>query len=105
MNLPLLQAFSPPSFDQLEKALQDKHTIALTGLPDGQAAFVASCLAERTHKRILLVQTNDLKAGKAADDLQQLVSVRSAWPAERSTSPAASPVRRPNGAGWKRSRI
>lgn len=79
MNLPLLQAFSPPSFDQLEKALQDKHTIALTGLPDGQAAFVASCLAERTHKRILLVQTNDLKAGKAADDLQQLVSVRSAW--------------------------
>ena len=39
MNLPLLQAFSPPSFDQLEKALQDKHTIALTGLPDGQASF------------------------------------------------------------------
>ena len=79
MNLPLLQAFSPPSFDQLEKALQDKHTIALTGLPDGQAAFVASCLAEHTQKQILLVQTNDLKAGKAADDLQQLVSVRSAW--------------------------
>ena len=79
MNLPLLQAFSPPSFERLEKALQDQHTVAFTGLPDGQAAFVASCLAERTHKRILLVQTNDLKASRAADDIAQLVSVKSAY--------------------------
>ena len=79
MNHPLLEAFSPASLDALEKALHQNRTIALTGLPDGQAAFVASCLAERTHQRILLVHPNDLKAGKAADDLSQLVSGGSAF--------------------------
>lgn len=79
MNHPLFRAFSPPSLETLEKALQKNRTIALTGLPDGQAAFVASCLAEHTQKKILLVQTNDLKAGKSADDVSQLISGSTAW--------------------------
>ncbi|MBQ9307917.1 MAG: transcription-repair coupling factor [Clostridia bacterium] len=79
MQSPLLRFFSAPSLDALEKAASQKTTIALTGLPDGQAAFVASWLAEKTGKRILVISQNDLKAGRTAEDSSALASLPTAF--------------------------
>lgn len=62
--------------EKLDKLLNDAvsgKTLALTGLGDGQSAFLAAYMAEKTGKRVLLVTSNDLKLSRAADDLQQLI--------------------------------
>ena len=45
--------------------------IALSGV-NGTLSAVAACLAARRGKRVLLIADNDLKAGRAAEDIRQL---------------------------------
>lgn len=73
MNQALLGAAQAASLARLKKAVDGHHTIALTGLPDGQAAFIASKLAADFGLRVLIVSANDLKAIHMADDAQQLL--------------------------------
>ncbi|MBQ7849677.1 MAG: transcription-repair coupling factor [Clostridia bacterium] len=52
--------------------------VALTGLPESMAAFIAAKLADETGKRVLLLSGNDLRASHDADDGQQLLGSRAA---------------------------
>ena len=72
--------FNPTSsaWARLAAAAEKKITIALTGLPETMAAFVAAKLAEETGKRVLLLASNDLRATHDADDGQQLLGPRCA---------------------------
>lgn len=63
---------------KLMENMKDGRATAVTGLPEGQAAFVAAKLAADTGKRVLLVTANDLKAGRVADDAQQLLGAQAA---------------------------
>jgi len=69
---------SSPAWQRLVSAASEKKTIALTGLPESMAAYVASKLADETGKRVLLLSGNDLKATHDADDGQQLLGSRCA---------------------------
>ncbi len=73
MNQALLKAAEAQSLQQLTEAICQGHTVALTGLHDTQAAFVACRLASDMKKRVLLVSANDIKAVHAADDAMQLL--------------------------------
>ena len=55
MNQALLKAAEAQSLQQLTEAICQGHTVALTGLHDTQAAFVACRLASDMKKRVLLV--------------------------------------------------
>ncbi len=77
MKQPLFNQTSP-AWARLAAAANEQKTIALTGLPDTMAAFVAAKLAEETGKRVLLLSGNDLKATHDADDGQQLLGTRCA---------------------------
>ena len=77
MNQPLFTPTSP-AWARLAAAARETRTIALTGLPETMAAFVAAKLAEETGKRVLLLSANDLKATHDADDGQQLLGGRCA---------------------------
>ena len=75
------QALFPPSspaWTRLTAAAGENKTIALTGLPESMAAFVAAKMAEETGKRVLLLSSNDLRATHDADDGQQLLGTRCA---------------------------
>ncbi|MDD6051890.1 MAG: transcription-repair coupling factor [Clostridiales bacterium] len=65
-----------PAWQRLTEATVEQKTVALTGLPDTMAAFVAAKLADETGKRVLLLSANDLKATHDADDGQQLLGSR-----------------------------
>ena len=69
---------STPAWKRLTAAVGEQKTIALTGLPETMAAFVAAKLADETGKRVLLLSGNDLKATHDADDGQQLLGTRCA---------------------------
>ena len=72
--------FTPtsPAWSRLIVAAGESKTIALTGIPESMAAFVAAKLAEETGKRVLLLSGNDLRATHDADDGQQLLGSRCA---------------------------
>ena len=75
------QALFPPTspaWSRLIAAAGESKTIALTGIPESMAAFVAAKLAEETGKRVLLLSGNDLRATHDADDGQQLLGSRCA---------------------------
>ncbi|MBQ3156788.1 MAG: transcription-repair coupling factor [Clostridia bacterium] len=75
------QALFPPAspaWQRLTAAASEQKTIALTGLPDSMAAFVAAKLADETGRRVLLLSGNDLKATHDADDGQQLLGTKCA---------------------------
>ncbi len=75
------QSLFPPvstAWKRLTAAAGERKTVALTGLPDTMAAFVAAKLADETGKRVLLLSVNDLKATHDADDGQQLLGSRAA---------------------------
>ncbi len=78
MSQALLGGATSASLKQLLDHLHSSTPTAVTGLPEGQAAFVASKLAADTGKRVLLVTANDLKASRAADDAQQLLGAQAA---------------------------
>ena len=73
MPHPLLSALQAPSLNEMEAALRAGENIAVTGLAEGQAAFVASKLASCGLK-VLLVTANDLRAASAAADAGTLLS-------------------------------
>ena len=72
--------FNPasPAWARLVAAAGEQKTVALTGLPETMAAFVAAKLADESGRRVLLLTGNDLKATHDADDGQQLLGSRCA---------------------------
>lgn len=78
MNQALLGGAASAALAKLEENLRTATPTAVTGLPEGQAAFVAAKIAADTGKRVLLVAANDLKATRAADDAQQLLDAQAA---------------------------
>ena len=77
MQNPLFTS-SSPAWVRLTEATRAGKTLALTGLPESMAAFVAAKLADETGKRVLLLAANDLRATHDADDGQQLLGSRCA---------------------------
>ena len=73
MNQALLSGFASKAYDKLLKAAESKQPIAVTGLPDTMAAYIASKLCADTGKKVLLISGNDLKAAHDAEDGQQLL--------------------------------
>ena len=74
MKQTLLQAAGGASLGTLLSAVHEKKTVALCGLQESQAAFVASRIAADTGLRVLMVTANDIRAGHIADDARQLLS-------------------------------
>ena len=83
MNQGLLTGGKTAAMQQLLDALKNQKTATLYDLPESQAAYIAALVTNITGKRVLLVLPNDLAAGKAADDAQQLLggtgSLLSRW--------------------------
>ena len=73
MNQALLSGIASKAYDKLLKATESKQPIAVTGLPDTMAAYIASKLCADTGKKVLLISGNDLKAAHDAEDGQQRV--------------------------------
>ena len=78
MNNALLGGATSAPMQKLLTHIEQKNTVALTGLPDSMAAVVASLIAQRTEKRVLLLSGNDLKAAHDAEDAQQLLGTQAA---------------------------
>ena len=70
MTQNLLSTTTLPGLETLLEAAPGK-AAALTGVTPTLAAVIA-CLAAERGRRVLLVADNDLKAGRAADDIRQL---------------------------------
>ena len=95
MNQALLSGIASKAYDKLLKATESKQPIAVTGLPDTMAAYIASKLCADTGKKVLLISGNDLKAAHDAEDGQQLLE----------SGVACLPggeIDLTRGAGWKR---
>ena len=73
MNQALLSGIASKAYDKLLKAAESKQPIAVTGLPDTMAAYIASKLCADTGRKVLLISGNDLKAAHDAEDGQQLL--------------------------------
>ena len=73
MNQALLSGIASKAYDKLLRAAESKQPIAVTGLPDTMAAYIASKLCADTGKKVLLISGNDLKAAHDAEDGQQLL--------------------------------
>ena len=78
MNQALLGGASSAALKTLLQNLAEGKTTAVTGLSEGQAAFVASKLVCGAGRRVLLLHANDLKAAHAAEDAQQLLGPQAA---------------------------
>ena len=68
MNQALLSGIASKAYDKLLKATESKQPIAVTGLPDTMAAYIASKLCADTGRKVLLISGNDLKAAHDAED-------------------------------------
>lgn len=73
MNQALLSAVRSEAYDKLLKAVTNRTSIAVTGLPESMASFLSAKLCAETGKKVLLLSANDLKASHDADDAQQLL--------------------------------
>ena len=73
MNQALLSGIASKAYDKLLKATESKQPIAVTGLPDTMAAYIAAKLCADTGRKVLLISGNDLKAAHDAEDGQQLL--------------------------------
>ena len=60
MNQALLSGIASNAYDTLLRAAESKQPIAVTGLPDTMAAYIASKLCADTGKKVLLIYVNDL---------------------------------------------
>ena len=63
----------------LEQALREVRSggaVAVTGLPEGLAAFLAAKITEETGWRVLLVAGNDLRAARCLEDAQPLMAAK-----------------------------
>ena len=79
MKQALFSSIRPAALEKLLGAINRRDPVALSGLPESMAAFVAAKLAETTGKRVLLLSANDLRATHDADDGQQLLGTRAAF--------------------------
>ncbi|MBQ2954656.1 MAG: transcription-repair coupling factor [Clostridia bacterium] len=79
MKQALFGSLRSPALDRLQSAVQAGQNVALTGLPETMAAFIAAKLADETGKRVLLLSGNDLRATHDADDGQQLLGTQAAF--------------------------
>jgi len=103
MNQALLSGIASKAYDKLLKAAESKQPIAVTGLPDTMAAYIASKLCADTGKKVLLISGNDLKAVHDAE------TASSCWKrvwrvcrAAKLTLRAARRATKAHGGGWKR---
>ncbi len=78
MKQAILSAKGTPNYERLLAHIRQQQTVALTGVPDSMAAFIAAKIALDTGKRVLLLSSNDLKATHDADDGQQLLGTQAA---------------------------
>ncbi len=78
MKQAILGAKGTANYDRLLACIKQNQTVALTGLPDSMAAFIAAKIAMDTDKRVLLLSGNDLKATHDADDGQQMLGAQAA---------------------------
>ena len=72
MKQALLSALNNQAMETLKRCAEQGETVALTGLAEGQAAFVASKMAAEGLS-VLLVSANELRANAAAGDAAQLL--------------------------------
>ncbi|MBR3764789.1 MAG: transcription-repair coupling factor [Clostridia bacterium] len=73
MKQALFDSIRLPEMETALKYAEKGKNMALTGLPETMAAFMAAKLADATGKRVLLLAANDLRATHDADDGQQLL--------------------------------
>ncbi len=78
MSHALLHAAASPALDGLLDAVRGGQTVAVCGVQETQATFVAARLAADTGLRTLLVCANDLRAVHAGEDAAQLLGSASA---------------------------
>ena len=71
MNQALLSGIASKAYDKLLKATESKQPIAVTGLPDTMAAYIASKLCADTGKKVLLVEDNELNREIATAILEE----------------------------------
>ena len=71
MKQALFGAIRSKELDRLMTHVSKAEPVAMTGLPESMAAFMAVKLAEDTGKRVLLLSSNDLRATHDADDGQK----------------------------------
>lgn len=64
---------------KLFENMEERIPTAVTGMTELQGVILAAKAADRAGKRVLLIEANDLKAGKAAEDAQQILGQRAAY--------------------------
>lgn len=79
MKQALFGAIRSKELDRLMAHVSKAEPVAMTGLPESMAAFMAVKLAEDTGKRVLLLSSNDLRATHDADDGQQLIGTQATF--------------------------
>ena len=79
MKQALFDALHSPQLDRMTALASRGAKVALTNSPVSMAAFLAARLADQTGKRVLLVNSNDLRATHDADDGQQLLGSQAAF--------------------------
>ncbi len=73
MNEGLFTAYQAlPSFQALLAHARTTGSLAVTGLAEGERAFLAAALAHRTGRPVVLLSPTELTAGKQAQDLSRL---------------------------------
>ncbi len=70
---PILSSLKAESLDRMIRVLSGSGRVAVRGVPEAQAAILAACLRQRTGKRVLVIQNNDLKTRRALEDLTALL--------------------------------
>jgi len=63
---------------RLMEAAHKRETVALTGLPNTMASWIACRIAAQTDLKVLLLSGNDLRAAHDAEDAQQLLGQQAA---------------------------
>ena len=79
MNQALLSGIASKAYDKLLKAAESKQPIAVTGLPDTMAAYIASKLCADTGRKVLLISGNACLPGGEIDLTRGASSHESAW--------------------------
>ncbi len=72
MQSNILGALNAPSLTRLLDHMQSGRSCAVRGIPEAQSGLFAALIAQRTGKQVLILQSNDLKAGRTYDDLLQI---------------------------------
>lgn len=73
---PLLKSFHSPAWDNALARMNQGDSIALSGVPEGLALFLAASLTGIGGKRVLLILPSDLRAGKKGEDARTLLEDR-----------------------------